>query len=61
MRHIKMDTLYPWVELECPSCGQDLDCDPEDVCPGMSCFCGYRMTKADLADRATLYGPDSDE
>lgn len=61
MRHVVMDTMNPWIELECPSCGLDLDCDPEDVRPGMNCFCGYRMTRADLADRATLYGPDSDE
>lgn len=61
MRHVVMHVLSPWVEIECPSCGQDLDCDPEDVYPGMSCFCGYRLSKVDLADRATLYGPDSYE
>ena len=56
-----MDVLAPWVEIECPSCGLDLDLSPEDVAVGMRCYCGHKFTKADIADRATLYAPDCDE
>ena len=61
MRHVVMDVLSPWVEIECPKCGIDYDLEPIDVSVGMSCYCGYRYTKADLADSATLYAPDCDE
>lgn len=61
MRHVVMDVLSPWVEVECPGCGLDYDLEPLDVFTGMRCTCGYRYTKADLADRATLYCPESDE
>lgn len=59
MRHVVMDVLSPWVEIECPRCGLDLDAEPEDVAIGMRCYCGHKFNKADIADRATLYGPDS--
>lgn len=61
MRHVVMDVLSPWVEIECPSCGLELDEAPEDVYTGMSCYCGYRLSKSDLSDRATLYAPDYEE
>lgn len=61
MRNVVMDVLSPWVEVECPSCGLDLDFKPEELPAGIRCYCGHKFTKADLADRATLYAPDSDE
>lgn len=61
MHRVVIDTLTPWVSVDCPSCGLEDDLDVEDVYVGMSCYCGYRYTKADLADRATLYAPDCDE
>jgi len=61
MHRVVIDTLTPWVEVECPCCGLDFDLEPEAVYVGMRCFCGHRYTKADLADRATLYAPDCDE
>ncbi len=61
MRHVVMDVLSPWVEIECPRCGLDLDAEPEDVAIGMRCYCGHKFTKADIADKATLYAPDFDE
>ncbi len=61
MRHVVMDVLSPWVEIECPCCGLYLDLAPEDVAVGMRCYCGYKFSKADIADRAILYAPDCDE
>lgn len=61
MHRVVIDTLTPWVEIDCPCCGLDLDLEPIDVFVGMRCLCGYRYTKADLADRATLYCGEPDE
>lgn len=61
MHRVVIDTLTPWVSVDCPSCGLEYDLEPEAVYVGMRCACGYRYTKTDLAERATLYGPDSDE
>ncbi len=61
MRHVVMDVLAPWVEIECPCCGLGLDLVPGGVAVGMRCYCGHRFTKAEIADRATLYAPDCDE
>ena len=65
MRHIKLATLYPWIELVCPICDEESDhpayyddcddtwntasCDP-------ICHCGHRYTMMEIKQRATLYG-----
>lgn len=61
MRHVVMDVLSPWVEIDCAKCGLEYDLDPMDVYAGMRCACGYVYTKADITDRATLYAHECDE
>lgn len=65
MRHIKLATLYPWLELDCPVCGELSDHPVDEVDslhPWNSqfqqpvCHCGHRYTMMEIKQRATLYG-----
>lgn len=65
MRHVPFDTLYPWIELACPVCGEDSDhpaCyddyyqewDTEFRDP--VCHCGHKYSMIEIKQRGTLYG-----
>lgn len=65
MRHVPMQTLYPWVELTCPVCDEDADypvyqIDYDQLWNSQFqepiCHCGHRYTMMEIKQRATLYG-----
>ena len=65
MRHIPIDTLYPWLELTCQVCGQDSDhpvesVDYEQIQNSVFdvpiCHCGHVFSKIELSQRGSLYG-----
>ena len=65
MRHVPFDTIYPWIELACPVCGEDSD-HPVDwvdsIYPWNSqfqqpiCHCGHKYSMIEIEQRGTLYG-----
>lgn len=64
MRHIPLDTLYPWLELTCQVCGEDSDHPVESVDyehPWNSvfddpiCHCGHRFDRLEVRWEATIY------
>jgi len=65
MRHIKMDTLYPFIELICPVCDEESDHPVSNSDPFQAwnslfqepiCHCGHRFGKIETEQRGTLYG-----
>lgn len=64
MRHIKMDTLYPFIELICPICDEDNDfsiteLDKDNPCNSTlstnSCTCGHVFTISEIHSSAIFY------
>lgn len=65
MRHIPIDTLYPWLELVCQVCGEDSDhpveaVDYEQIQNSLFqqpiCHCGHSFDMMEIKQRSTLYG-----
>lgn len=65
MRHIPLDTLYPWLELSCPVCGQDSDHPVESVdydeiqnsqFQQPICHCGHKYSMIEVRKRGVIYG-----
>ena len=65
MRHIKMDTLYPFLELVCPVCDEESDhpvevVDYEHPCNSVFqlpiCHCGHKYSMIEVRQRGSLYG-----
>ena len=65
MRHIKLNTLYPWLEMDCPVCGELSD-HPVDEVDSINplnsvfqmpiCHCGHQYTMMEIKQRGSLYG-----
>ncbi len=65
MRHIKLDTLYPFLEMDCPTCGELSD-HPVDEVDSINpwnsqfqwpiCHCGHSFSMMEIKQRGSLYG-----
>lgn len=65
MRHIKMNTLYPFLEMDCPVCGElsdhpvdEVDCQQiqSSVFDAPVCHCGHKFCKVDVDKNGVIYG-----
>jgi len=65
MRHIKMDTLYPFIELICPVCDEESDypvyqMDYEQIWNSKFqspiCHCGHKYSMIEVRQRGVIYG-----
>ncbi len=65
MRHIKLNTLYPWLEMDCPVCGELSDHPVDEVdyeqlwnsqFQEPICHCGHVFSMMEIKRRGSLYG-----